>query len=417
MRLFSSLFHSAAAIFLLSRAMTEMYSGLHAGQRFSSLEDFKNFIRSISVRQHWDLRVVRSNKKSVVLGCRSSPNCFFRVVCRANKNATYITSLQDAHSCRRNAASSGTPARSEASHVRFLLNEIPKLFDMKNKIKGQDVVEAVKRYHGYDISMRQAQRALTKLQPRQPKAPQEQPRDGGGDVPQSQAAPPAPGQPENGAEFTNLTEDRWPQNELPHTLVQGGGMDQNGTSPDSTAAPQSHSQPVSIISHQSQAPPSESRSVPHHPSQMNTLPPPPQQFAQPPTQNQVPPQVPPPQSTPKSQRQQPPPQSGHPAAAQLVLTNFKIEFTCTTCGAMNQCFFPNQGNVTGNSYLPPQPVPHQSNPRAQPVGAVTNEAAGNNTANGFNGDEYQGNPAGHGRNMPSPWAPGGLEVPITPANG
>jgi hypothetical protein len=402
--------------------MTEMYSGLHVGQRFSSLEDFKTFIRSISVRQHWDLRVVRSNKKSVVLGCRSSPNCFFRVVCRANKHATYITSLQDTHSCRRNAASSGaTPARSEASHVRFLLNEIPKLFDMKSKIKGQDVVEAVKRYHGYDISMRQAQRALTKLQPRQSRAhPDNSPEDEDeDDAPQSQSAPPAPIPPGNETAFTDLTEDRWPHDGLSPTLMEGGDMDQDDSPPDSTAPRQSHTQPVSNISHHNQASPSESMSVSHHAPQINALSPTPQPFVQPP-QNQLPAS----QSNPKPQRQQQPPppaappqpQSGHPAAPHLVLTNFKIEFTCTTCGALNQSFFPNQGNVTGNSYLPPHPVPHQNNHRGQPVGAV-NDGAGHHSADGFNDEDYQGDPTSHSRSIPSPWAPGGLDVPIPPANG
>jgi hypothetical protein len=32
-----------------------------------------------------------------------------------------------------------------------------------------------------------------------------------------------------------------------------------------------------------------------------------------------------------------------------VLTDFKIEFTCTSCGAMNQSFFPNHGHITGNA--------------------------------------------------------------------
>lgn len=52
-----------------------------------------------------------------------------------------------------------------------------------------------------------------------------------------------------------------------------------------------------------------------------------------------------------------PERSDHDAAPQMVLTNFKIEFTCTTCGSLNQSFFPNQGNVTGASYMVHHAVP------------------------------------------------------------
>ncbi|KAJ6172459.1 hypothetical protein N7470_001526 [Penicillium chermesinum] len=56
---------------------------------------------------------------------------------------------------------------------------------------------------------------------------------------------------------------------------------------------------------------------------------------------------------------------------QLVLTNFKIEFTCTTCGALNQSFYPNQGNVTGGAYMghhampTPDTVARHANPSSQ----------------------------------------------------
>jgi len=368
--------------------MTEMYSGLHVGQRFASLEDFKTVIRSISVRQHWDLRVVRSNKKSVVLGCRSSPNCYFRVVCRANKNATYITSLQDSHSCRRNASSSrSTPARSEASHVRFLLSEIPKLFDMKNKIRGQDVVDAVKRYHGYDISMRQAQRALTKLQPRRPRVHPDQAPDGDGNVPQQQQAvqqpPPQQGDDRPGYNNNNnLAGNNWLHNQLPSALIEGGNIHQNEVPRNQTSLQQSHNQQVQV---HAQGQPQEQRAPRnHHLSPINisqqTIPRPPQ-TQQPATRPGT-----------KAQRQQQqqhqqvqPQQGGHHAAAQLVLTNFKIEFTCTTCGALNQSFFPNHGNVTG-SYIPQHPVPNPSSTHAQTASSVRTE--GNSNTNDDDVDPF-----------------------------
>jgi hypothetical protein len=401
--------------------MTEMYSGLHVGQKFSSLEDFKTVIRSISVRQHWDLRVVRSNKKSVVLGCRSSPSCYFRVVCRANKQAIYITSLQDSHSCRRHIATAGsTPVRSEASHVRFLLNEIPKLFDMGNRIKGQEVVEAVKRYHGYDISMRQAQRALTKLQPRQSRA---HPDEDGDDshIHRDDTAEPeeqAPGE----TSFDGIPSVRWSQNELHSTLMQGGDdMDSDDSGPEPLPPTVPQSQPP--ISHHAQVQEPDQTAIPHHTAQMNVSSDYQShttnhtagmagQMAEP-DQSSIPhhgtqmntssnyqgqgPSMggpPPPRSAAK------PPQP-HPMAAQLVLTNFKIEFHCTTCGALNQSFFPNQGNVTGgNEYIPQQqPVSNEAVSRSLSMSSVPNT------------EPYGGTNATHRANVPGPWA-----VPMAPTN-
>ncbi|KAJ5668919.1 hypothetical protein N7462_009989 [Penicillium macrosclerotiorum] len=355
--------------------MTEMYSGLHTSQRFSSLEDFKTVIRSISVRQHWELRVIRSNKKSVVIGCRSAQNCYFRVVCRSNKNATYITSLQDSHSCRRSAESPAiTPARSEASHVRFLLSEIPKLFDMKTRIKGQDVVEAVKRYHGYDISMRQAQRALTKLQPRQADGPDEQILDmdtSPGDQ-QSPTQSQAETQGEAAPAFREMSEPRWIADHLPPTLIDDDPVHPT----ESPYDPRSMTVSQPGVGYPTASP--LSVAGPEHPKPSNYG-----------------------------------PRNDHHAAPQMVLTNFKIEFTCTTCGALNQSFFPNQGNVTGAGFMAHHPVPSQGAVARHPGPAPPNGPVGN-------GDVSEDSPyvvnSLNARAMQNAWAAGNLGVPIGPSN-
>lgn len=420
--------------------MAEVVSGLLVGQRFDSLEEFKSAIRTISVRQHWDLRVVRSNKKSVVLGCRSSPNCYFRVVCRANKNATYITSLQDTHSCRRNLAADGTTStRSEASHVRFLLSEIPKLFDMKSKIKGQDVVEAVKRYHGYDISMRQAQRALTRLQPRQSRGSHAQVADHDNGITQGQHSIPSSTVRVGDETSFDLADDRgWPENGLSSTLMDDDGIDQDDSPTDTTSAAiarvQQNNPSLTTLSHRAQPGPSEPRSLStmaHHPSQITSLTPTGQPYVQPiqlpapqpnPTKTHNPTH---PQPQPQAQNQPPQPapqhqqsaQAGHPVTAQLVLTNFKIEFTCASCGALNQSFFPNQGNVMGNSYLPTAAhgIPQTANGRPPTMDDVATETTANTAGPaGFGDTDYQGNGTAHGREIP-PWG-SGLDVPIPSAD-
>ncbi|KAA8652341.1 uncharacterized protein ATNIH1004_001245 [Aspergillus tanneri] len=388
-----------------------MYSGLHVGQRFVSLEEFKALVRSISVRQHWELRVARSNKKSVVIGCRSSSNCFFRVVCRANKNATYISSLQDSHSCRRNASSTPkTPVRSEVSHVRFLLTEIPKLFDMRNNIKAQEVVDAVKRYHGYEISMRQAQRALIRLEQQQSQAQGERADtlDSSGDD-QQDIQLPAPEEQAEGSTYSGLSGQRWIPEAIQNSLI--------GSSNPDLQASQLHGenlQPHPQLQHQPQVQPPPEIHSQGHPSP--TYPVHHQATSHQPAYG-VP--TPNPRSTP--QTTQPKPQrrfssSGHPSASQLILTNFKIEFTCTTCGALNQSFFPNHGNITGGNYLPQHAVPtpaaatDMGEPSTQPVQGTAQHNRVDD-AHGFGGDA-----TGATRGVQSPWVSGALDVSMPSAH-
>ncbi|RHZ67736.1 uncharacterized protein CDV56_109154 [Aspergillus thermomutatus] len=403
--------------------MTEMYSGLHVGQQFVSLEEFKSVVRSISVRQHWELRVARSNKKSVVIGCRSSANCYFRVVCRANKNETYITSLQDSHSCRQHAASPGTtPARSEASHVRFLLNEIPKLFDLSHKIKGQDVVDAVKRYHGYDISIRQAHRALTKLQPRLPRNQNEESQDRGfnGD---DQPGPRVNATPSvNGSVYSAISEQRW----ITDNVHQSEFLEKRPIEP--TDDPRNGSpQPAELARNAVQLQPPSQRPQPVHRSSQVQLPPgaqPQEQIALShglrPTDEQqsdyilsAPTVLSAPQTEP-SQSPQQPRSSGHPSAPQMILTNFKIEFTCTACGALNQSFIPNQGNMTGAAYLASNNVTSQG-----PVGRTTSssmQSGASGVERVAETHEYVEAPSVNARGIQPPWQPGSLPVSIPPAH-
>lgn len=369
--------------------MTQMCSGLHMGQQFLSLEDFKIAVRSISVRQHWELRVTRSNKKSVVIGCRSSANCFFRVVCRSNKNAIYITSLQDNHSCRRSANSPGaTPARSEASHVRFLQGEIPRLFDMKSNIKAQDVVDAVKRYHGYDISMRQAQRALSKLQPRQAEGQVEQGLDLDLSVGEQQSPEP---QEDAAQTYEDIAENRWLPDHLPQSLIGDNNIPQNETASNQMSAPSSSQ---ALPAHAQQPLPTN----PHltHTSHPISLPQPGSAY-----QATVP--LP---SVPEPSKNQDYTRNDHTAVPPMVLTNLKIEFTCTTCGSLNQSFFPYQGTVPGAGYLT-HGIPNSSNivRHAEPQTSV-------GSSNAVSEDTVYDNNASNPPVIQNAWAAGGLGAPI-----
>ncbi|KAK2762666.1 hypothetical protein FQN54_000840 [Arachnomyces sp. PD_36] len=350
--------------------MAEMFSGLHEGQRFASLEEFKTSLRALSVRQHWDLRMVRSNKKNVSVGCRSAPDCPFRVICRSNKNATHITNLNDAHTCRRGPADSATQsARSEVSHVRFLLEEVPKLFDMREKIMGQQIVDAVKRYHGYDISIRQAQRVLTKLQPRyrtRKVRPDQihQERDS----PRHEVQDQHPGyeEPATQPEYRGLEDNRgeWlPDQEFhPELLAESLNPGNNSqepsehhsytamaTQPTSRSAEHNPNN-VSYAQHHEQGGLNESLYATHNVHQTSNDPVYQSNTSQP-------------SDNTHSQNMhhiQPPKPSDESINNQLLLTNFKIEFKCTSCGAFNRSYLPNQSHPSASHVPDGHNVPSHS---------------------------------------------------------
>ena len=293
-----------------------MYTGIQKNQLFESLEAFKAFIRAASIRQRWDLSVIRSNKKNVTLGCRSTPDCPFRVVCRSNRHYTYVTVVNDAHTCRTSSGrAAASISRSEPSRVGFLVGEIPKFFDLNENISPQQVVDAIKRYYGYEIAPRQAHRALSQLQARNLMERLDANTTGS-------LQPPDP----------NSGHDIGAANETSGWLQNRGVVDMTVSS----------NEPLSTTDQTPQI-----QNVPHQqiPSNMRQLPPAIQQ----PGINTS--------STPHANgrstihRSPPRPQKrrldqvngGH-----VVLTDFKIEFTCTSCGAMNQSFFPNNGHITNS---------------------------------------------------------------------
>jgi hypothetical protein len=250
--------------------------------------------------------------------------------------------------------------------------------------------------------MRQAQRALTKLQPRRPRVhPDQDPDDEiGMHQPQQHQTTQQPQvRTDDRPEFDTLAESRWPQDELQTTLIGSSNINQNGDPDNQTMTRQSHNHQV----HSVQGLPPEQSPASHHHSRIDIV----QQTFH----RTAPSQAAGGFIEPKHHRQQ---QGGHPAAAQLVLTNFKIEFTCTTCGALNQSFFPNQGDVSGASYLARHSMANQNNTRSEPITAIHNDV---NNTEFDDDDEYVENTTNHGRGMQSPWTQGGLEVSIAPTNG
>jgi hypothetical protein len=277
-----------------------------------------------------------------------------------------------------------------------LLSEIPKLFDMKSKIKAQDVVDAVKRYHGYDISMRQAQRALTKLQPRHAEGQGEEGLDlemSAGEQQSPEQSPESQG--DAGPAYEELSESRWLPGHIQSSLIDDDNMPQDETTSSHIPPPPSNPQALPAQAQHPPMPPQNQTPLTHSSHPM-TMPP----GAEYQNTGPLPVAVAAPPKPPNY------PRSDHTAVPQMVLTNFKIEFTCTTCGSLNQSYFPNQGNVTGASYIGhaipnPSNVPRNTGPQN---GVDSNNAVGENPAYDINASNT---PA-----IQNAWAVGGLGVPI-----
>ncbi|KAE8145481.1 hypothetical protein BDV25DRAFT_144622 [Aspergillus avenaceus] len=295
---------------------------------------------------------------------------------------------------------------------------------MRNHIKAQEVVDAVKRYHGHEISIRQAQRALIKLQQQQAQNQEERANtlDSSGDDQPGSHLPPSE-DPAEGSSYSSLSGHRWMPDNM-HPLLDTENIQQSSIHRNPTLqTPQIHSEamqshpqlqtshqvrPTAAIHLQPSMQSPEQTTLGHPLNQQTTAHQ--SRYAVPISSHPHVPQTGPP----KPQRQLQ--SEGHPSAPQLVLTNFKIEFTCTTCGALNQSFFPNQGNVTGTNYLASAPIPGSSTAAeggsrsTQPVqssGAPSRVGE----SHGYGGDATTGP-----RGVQSPWTQGTLDVPIAPAH-
>jgi hypothetical protein len=267
---------------------------------------------------------------------------------------------------------------------------------VKLKIKAQDVVDAVKRYHGYDISMRQAQRALTKLQPRHAEGQGEQGLDldmSAGEQQSPEQSPESQGDAAQG--FEDISENRWLPDQLSSSLIDDDSIPSNEASSNHIPVPRSNPQ---VLPAQVQHPTMPSQNPPPLPHNSHSINMPPGAEYQ--NTGPLPVAVTEP-SKPQSY-----PRSDHTTVPQMALTNFKIEFTCTTCGSLNQSFFPNQGNVTGASYIG-HAVPNPSNVPRHPGpqnDVDSSNAVGENPTYDINTSNTP--------TIQNTWAVGSLGVPI-----
>lgn len=141
------------------------------GQIFPTLLDFKNALRDWAIERNWTPHILDSDSHRVRAGCRSSPDCPFRV--RANysvkRGDAKVTTCDDNHTCEPFRADSdlGKPhqdiKRAETGKLKFLLEAVPKLMVITLDTNIQEIIDAVAQKYGQKIPLRQAQKVKSAL--------------------------------------------------------------------------------------------------------------------------------------------------------------------------------------------------------------------------------------------------------------
>ncbi|KAI4252782.1 MAG: hypothetical protein L6R42_007843 [Xanthoria sp. 1 TBL-2021] len=139
-------------------------------QTFPSLLAFKAALRDWAIERNFTPHILDSDSHRVRAGCRTSPNCPFRIRCNWNeKRATArVTTCEDVHTC----LSSTTQAlahqhqdikRAETGRLKFLLEVVPQLLDVTVTTTTSAIIDAVEQRYGQRIPLRQAQKVKREM--------------------------------------------------------------------------------------------------------------------------------------------------------------------------------------------------------------------------------------------------------------
>ncbi|KAL9100791.1 MAG: hypothetical protein Q9163_003871 [Psora crenata] len=134
------------------------------GQTFPNLADFKEALRQWAIERNWTPHILDSDSHRVRAGCRSSPDCPFRI--RANYSAkrgdAKVTTVDDVHNCesfRNNGQlSHQNIKRAETGKLKFLVDAVPKLMNVTLETSIHDIISVVEQKYGQKIPTRQAQK-------------------------------------------------------------------------------------------------------------------------------------------------------------------------------------------------------------------------------------------------------------------
>lgn len=137
------------------------------GQIFTTLLEFKQALRDWAIERNFTPHILDSDSHRVRAGCRSSPDCPFRI--RANysekRGNARVTTCEDVHNCVSTSGHlvSQTIKRPEAGKLKFLVEAVPKIIDMEEPITTTIIIDAVKRKYGQNLPLRQAQKVKRAL--------------------------------------------------------------------------------------------------------------------------------------------------------------------------------------------------------------------------------------------------------------
>ena len=180
------------------------------GQVFPSLLAFKKALHEWAIDRNFTPHILDSDCHRVRAGCRSSPDCPFRVRCNFSEKRgnARVTTCEDIHNCVSTSDHkvSQTIKRPEAGKLKFLIEAVPKLLRVPEELTVELITQAVERRYGQKLPLRQAQRVKRALGAK-PKGPCRQCRQMGHSRKGCPQAYPAGASDPNGLSFNDLNDE------------------------------------------------------------------------------------------------------------------------------------------------------------------------------------------------------------------
>lgn len=143
---------------------------IEQGQHFPTLSEFKKALREWAIERNFTPSILDSDSHRVRAGCRSTPDCPFRIRANFNEKWGYarVTTCDDVHNCVSTSQElvSQTIRRPEASKLKFLVEAVPKLLTIDKDTTTATIIDAVERKYGQKIALRQAQKVKQLLVPK-----------------------------------------------------------------------------------------------------------------------------------------------------------------------------------------------------------------------------------------------------------
>lgn len=141
---------------------------IEAGQSYNNLSEFKDALREWAIESNFTPHILDSDSHRVRAGCRSSPNCPFRI--RANYSAkrgdARVTTVDNIHNCEpfsRSAPTHQNIKRAETGKLKFLVQAVPKMMSVTLETSIHDIIAMVEQRYGQKIPIRQAQKVKGSL--------------------------------------------------------------------------------------------------------------------------------------------------------------------------------------------------------------------------------------------------------------